>query len=195
MGDTIAYSLETIGPPYTQKDLGWGVEQNGLYFMVLGLTCIVSLIVLQFITKVLSDRVVLALTALLMAVGYAVNVPFHDHQFPPHWRFYTSSGLTSVGYAAGTAVLLAIYSKVLEGLDQGTFMGWFSAACSTARIIGPLAASYLLENDPTGRWIFGGVAIILFISFLVSVVSYQTLQPQCEREEEEEGAGKRKSIN
>ena len=151
--------------------------------MVLGVTCILSLIALQFVSKVLPERAVLTLTALLMAVGYAFNFPLHAGDFPPHWCFFTASGLTSIGYAAGTAVLLAIFSKVLEGLDQGTFMGWFSAACSTARIVGPLAASYLLQADPTGRWIFGGVSIILFLSAIVSAASYRILTPPCDEDD------------
>jgi hypothetical protein len=76
-------------------------------------------------------------------------------------------------------VLLAIYSKVLEGIDQvsmwahecthhehdvrraqGAFMGWFTAAISTARIVGPLGASYVIDEDETGRWMFGGVAAV-----------------------------------
>ena len=198
-------SLETIGPPYTaaNPNVDWtdkndGVVKNGIYFMILGVICIAALVLLQFVNKVLSDRTLLALTALLMAVGFSINVPWYDEPmsltpaFPARWRFFLSSAVTSIGYAAGCAVLLAIYSKVLEGLDQGTFMGWFSAACSTARIVGPLAASYLLNEDPTGRYIFGGLAVILIISTGVAAGSYKLLLPQCEQEDEEKN---QKSIN
>ena len=147
------------------------------------ITCILSLIGLQFVSKVFNDRAVLAATALIMAIGYAFNVPLKSGVYPPEWCFFTASGLTSIGYAAGTAVLLAIYSKILEGLDQGTFMGWFSAACSTARIIGPLASSYLLQSDPTGRYVFGGVSAALFISFFVAAASYSKLKPACDDED------------
>jgi MFS family permease len=189
-------SLETIGPPYTEANPGlkWSEWQTGIYFMVLGFVCIVSLVLLQFLVKLLRDRAILPLMCLMMSVGYALNFNLHDGEYPPVWCFYLSSALTSMGYAAGTAVLLAIFSKVLEGLDQGMFMGAFSAACSTARIAGPLVSSYVLQLDPQARWVFGGVAIALLLSAVVSLASYRLLKPRCEDEQaqaqdEEEGGG------
>jgi MFS family permease len=184
-------SLETIGPPYTESNPGlkWQEWQTGIYFMVLGFVCIVSLVLLQFLVKLLSDRAILPLMCLMMSVGYSLNFNLHDGVYPPVWCFYLSSALTSMGYAAGTAVLLAIFSKVLEGLDQGMFMGAFSAACSTARIAGPLVSSYVLQLDPQARWVFGGVAIALLVSALVSLASFRLLKPRCEEQAEagEEG--------
>ncbi len=173
-------ALETIGPPYTKELLDWGQWQNGVYFMVLGFICILSLAVLQFVVKCISDRAVLPLTCLLMSFGYALDFNLNPADFPPIWCFYVSSALTSIGYAAGTAVLIAIYSKVLEGLDQGMFMGAFSAACSIARIVGPLGASYVLQLDPHARWVFGGISIMLFVSAVGSALSYRVLKPRCE---------------
>jgi MFS family permease len=188
-------SLETIGPPYTEANPGlqWSEWQTGIYFMVLGFVCIVSLVLLQFLVKLLRDRAILPLMCLVMSVGYALNFNIYDDAYPPVWCFYLSSALTSMGYAAGTAVLLAIFSKVLEGLDQGMFMGAFSAACSTARIAGPLVSSYVLQLDPHARWVFGGVAIALLVSAIVSLASYRLLKPRCEDVEvvadEEQGDG------
>lgn len=173
-------ALETIGPPYTKNLLGWEQWQNGVYFMVLGFICILSLAALQFVVKCISDRAVLPLACLLMSFGYALDFNLNPDAFPPHWCFYLSSALTSIGYAAGTAVLIAIYSKVLEGLDQGMFMGAFSAACSIARIVGPLGASYVLQLDEHARWVFGGIAIMLFVSAVGSAASYRVLKPRCE---------------
>mmetsp|Transcript_19559 Transcript_19559/g.33619 ORF Transcript_19559/g.33619 Transcript_19559/m.33619 type:complete len:603 (-) Transcript_19559:63-1871(-) len=184
--------IETIGPPYTGANPGlkWGVEQNGLFFMGMGVLCILSLIALQFINKLLNDRVILIGASFFMAVGFGFNWPVHGTQpdgkpyWPPVYAFMTGCVLTSLGYSSGCAVLLAIYSKVLEGLDQGAFMGWFSAACSMARIIGPLAASYIINYDATARWLWGGVAILLFLSGIVALVGYAQLQPQCEKDQE-----------
>jgi MFS family permease len=175
-------ALETIGPPYTAANTGlrWTLPwQNGVYFMVLGFICIFSLVALQFVVKCVNDRVVLPMTCVLMAGGYALSVNFTD-AYPPVYCFYLSSLLTSVGYASGTAVLIAIYSKVLDGLDQGVFMGAFSAACSVARIVGPLGASYMLQIDPMARWVFGGISIMLFLSAVLSAASYNVLKPRCE---------------
>lgn len=119
------------------------------------------------------------------------NVPYTDGGeggFPPVVCFYISSALTSIGYAAGAAMLLAVYSKVLEGLDQGSFMGWFTASCSVARIIGPLGASYLLDLDPTARYMFAGVAAMLLLSALLIIGNLGVLKQRDNNDDVDEAA-------
>ncbi len=46
----------------------------------------------------------------------------------------------------------------------------------------------VLELDPHARWVFGGVAIALLVSALVSAASYRLLKPRCDDGEPADGA-------
>lgn len=109
--------FETIGTPYTEKAFGWDVTKNSLMFIVLGSVCIGSLFALQIFVRFFSDRILLIATSLLGTAGFVAFFDPHE-DFVPFWRFCIGVTLCSASYSTSVAVLISVYSKTLEGLDQ-----------------------------------------------------------------------------
>jgi len=170
--------FETIGTPYTQKAFGWGVFENSVMFMILGVICVISLMVLQFFVRCMNDRILLIGATALSVAGFAILFDWHA-QFITKPRFWIGVSFCSASYATSVAVLISVYSKVLENLDQGMMMGWLSSSGSLARIVGPVVASNALQYGGSS----GFVVFILMISFmgvttLVVIASYKVLIPR-----------------
>lgn len=109
--------FETVGTPYTLAAFGWGIRENSVMYIILGGVCISALMVLQIFVRFMNDRVLLILTTALSAAGFASMFDPHKH-FTPLWRFWLGVSMCSASYATSVAVLISVYSKVLEGLDQ-----------------------------------------------------------------------------
>ena len=172
--------FETIGTPYTQEDFNWSVTENSILYAVLGVLCIISLVVLQIFVRFFNDRVLVVGTTVFMVAGFGVLFDIQNHlvSLP---RFAIGVGLTAAGYSTSVAVLISIYSKVLEGLDQGMMMGWLSSAGSIARIIGPVFASYSFAWGG-GRLVFASMMGLMFVVFVILVASYRALKPRTGQE-------------
>jgi len=168
--------FETIGTPYTEEDFGWSVSQNSLMYAALGVLCIISLVILQIFVRFFPDRVLVVGATVLMVAGFVVLFDIENHlvSFP---RFCIAVSLVSAGYSTAVAVLISIYSKVLESLDQGMLMGWLSSSGSMARIIGPVFASNGFQYGG-GRLVFGVMAGLMVLCTLILMGSYTILKPK-----------------
>jgi len=93
------------------------------------------------------------------------------------WRFCLGSAVGATAYACGVAVLIALYSKVLENLDQGVMMGWLSSSGSVSRIIGPLAASYTIEFAGPSV-VFIEIISVMALTLLTIIIGYKKLLPR-----------------
>jgi len=168
--------FETIGTPYTSYDFNWGVSQNSILYAALGFLCIISLVILQIFVKLFNDRILLIGTTTFMVAGFAVLFDYENH-FVSLPRFCIAVGLVGAGYATAVAVLISIYSKVLEFLDQGMLMGWLSSSGSVARIIGPVFASNAFQYGG-GRLVFGFMTGLTLLNLFVVMASYRVLAPK-----------------
>ncbi len=111
--------FETIGSIYTGQDFGWGVLPNSLLYVGLGVVCVFSLIILQIFLRLLNDRQVLIGCTALSVIGFGLLLnPFG--QYVGIVRFCLGCAFASASYSTSVAVLISIYSKVLENLDQVT---------------------------------------------------------------------------
>lgn len=153
--------FETIGTPYTQHAYGWSVTTNGFLFAGIGGGCIVSLVILQVGAMLFQDRTLLLVTEVLMAGGFGLLIqwPFDEYVELP--RFLIGVGLASVGFSSACAVVISIFSKLLENVEQGVMMGWLSASGSLARVAGPLFSAYVLQ------YVGGGLVFLITASMLV----------------------------
>jgi len=160
--------FETIGTPYTQHAYGWSVTTNGFLFAGIGGGCIVSLVILQVGAMLFQDRTLLLVTEVLMAGGFGLLIqwPFDEYVELP--RFLIGVGLASVGFSSACAVVISIFSKLLENVEQGVMMGWLSASGSLARVAGPLFSAYVLEY-------VGGGLVFLITTFMLVVALVLTL--------------------
>jgi len=166
--------FETIGTPYTQDHYNWSVTENGLLFAGIGGACIVALAVLQMFAMCLRDRALLIGTEVLMIAGFGVliNYPFDASVDLP--RFLIGVAAASIGFSAACALIIAIFSKILEDQEQGLMMGYLSTAGSAARMIGPVGASYVL-NYVGGSLVFLIVVGMLISSLFFTIVFYTKL--------------------
>jgi predicted MFS family arabinose efflux permease len=121
--------FETIGTPYTEDDFNWSVSENSILYAALGILCIFSLVILQIFVKFFQDRVLVVGATLLMVAGFLVLLDIENHlvSLP---RFCIAVSLVSSGYATAVAVLISIYSKVLESLDQVCINNDLSNTCT-----------------------------------------------------------------
>jgi len=168
---------ETIGTPYTEKAYGWNIYDNSLMFAAMGLACIIALIILQLLTRWFGDRVLLLGSVVLTTVGSGILISWWD--YTPAWRWLLGASLASIGYGTSVAVLVSLYSKILESLEQGMLMGWLSSSGSLSRIVGPIVASYALEyGGSSGRAVFLFVTGMCFSALVLNVIFYKKLLPK-----------------
>jgi MFS family permease len=144
--------FETIGTPYTKDAFGWGVRENSIMFIVLGVVCVSSLVVLQLLVRCLNDRVLVVGCTALSVAGFVVLFDPYKH-FVPKWRFWLGVAFCSASYSTSVAVLISVYSKQLENLDQGMMMGWLSSAGSVAELSALWLPVMLFSMEvPLGSW-------------------------------------------
>jgi len=173
-------TFETIGSNYTYTYYDWDAKENGIMFIVLGCVCIGGLIVLQLLSLLnIPDRILLILVTVFSISGFGVLMDWSTPKLS-QVRFWIGTSMCSGGYSVCVAVLISVYSKVLEGMDQGMMMGWLSSASSIARIIGPIAASYVYQNGGDHKIFFVCVVINSFLTLcLISLILfYRALAPR-----------------
>jgi len=171
--------FETIGTPYTKEAYDWGVRQNSVMYIILGGVCVGALFILQVFVRFFNDRVLLVICTALSVAGFSTLFEPTLTGFVPQWRFWIGVSFCSASYSTSVAIIISIYSKLLENLDQGMMMGWLSSAGSIARIVGPVVASYSLQYGGSS----GFLVYIIMISMtglttLLTIVSYRLLEPK-----------------
>ncbi len=109
--------FETIGTPYTYEAYGWGVFNNSIMYAALGALCILYLVILQIFVRLFNDRILVIATTTLTVVGFLILFDYQNH-YVSLPRFCIGVAVFGAGYATAVAVLISIYSKVLESFDQ-----------------------------------------------------------------------------
>jgi len=173
--------FETIGTPYTAAAYDWTVRMNSIMYIILGGVCVGSLFILQLLVRFFNDRILLILTTSLAVIGFGVLFDPTTTGHVPLWKFWLGVSFCSASYSTAVAVLISIYSKILENLDQGMMMGWLSSAGSIARIVGPVTASYALQyGGQSGFLVFIIMISTMGVTTLVTIFGYPLLKPKGE---------------
>lgn len=180
--------FESIGTLYTQHAYNWGITDNSIMYAILGLICIFSLLFLQVFVRFFNDRILVLGGTVLTIMGFFILTKFGDG-YVSFARFCIGVPLCSAGYATSVAVLISIYSKVLENFEQAMLMGWLSSVGSIARIIGPLFASDVLQYggkplhwNNGSLFVFLGTNLLIVVTFFVLLFSYKRLKPANEND-------------
>jgi len=181
---TTAFTIfETTCPLYTAAFYQFNGWDNSLIFLGLSIFCLLSLALLQlFLYFIPDERILLTIFGSFCTAGMVVLFDWNNG-YVPLWRFYLGIALVSFGYADGQAVLVALFSKILEEQEQGMMMGWFSSAGAISRMTMPIIASYVFYQF-SENYIFLSVAAICFLAVCSTVFGWDALDPKRNRKEE-----------
>jgi hypothetical protein len=159
-----------------KDDFSWDVTRTSIMYLAISVLCLLALITLQALTFCASDRVLMVLFMIIMTVGVGLFIDWNSLiSFP---RFLIGICLTSLGYADAQALLLTLFSKLLDQHEQGVMMGWLSSSSSIARMICPIGASYIYtlnENGP--NIVFICTTGLSLVSILLTLTAFRHLVP------------------
>lgn len=147
---------------YALKKLGFGPEQVGVMWMVIGGVLIVGQGALTgMLSKRFGEIAVIRLSLLAAGIGYAVVLVAHT---------YLGMLLTTGYFILSIALLgpaLSALTSQYTPLEQGVTMGLSNASTSLGRIIGPLWSGYLFDLNLSYPFLSGGG--VLLAGFMISV--------------------------
>jgi len=176
---TSAFTVfETIGPIYTNASYHFNDFDNSLVFLAISIVSILALVVLQGILYFYKDERVLLLSfGLLITAGLVVMYDWNNEHVS-NIRFYVAITMIAIGFANGQALLLALFSKLLEEQEQGMMMGWLTSSGSIARMICPIASSYVYSaSGMRANYLFLGSAALTFWGNLGIVFGWHDVDP------------------
>jgi len=174
---TLSYTImETIGTPYTVAAYNWTIRDNSFMWTAIGLVAIIVGLLVIPLEKIANERVILIISEIIMLAGSSIIInPLK--KFVSIYIFLSAQMLASIGYGLSQSVVNSVYSKILEGQDQGIFMGYLTAASSLARTTAPIGTAYLFQYTQ-GRYIYIIDSIVTLIALLMCVIAYKKLAPR-----------------
>jgi len=176
---TIYFTVfETIGTAYTSKAYDWGVRNNSIMWAGLSFSVILAVAFVIPLERIFNERIVMILSDIFFVAGTAVLVSF-KHQFVSTSRWLSGVAVATFGFGITQVVVNSIYTKILEGLEMGKFMGYMNSSASVARILAPIFAGYLFEFSG-GIIIFTSLTVLMGFSTIVNLIFYRRLAPHAE---------------
>jgi len=173
---TIFTIFETMGPLYTAKFYDFAVFYNSLLFLGVSVLSLLALMSLQGILYFFHDeRFLMVGFGFLMTGGLVLLFNWNDTHVNLI-RFCVGIGIVSVGYANSAALLLALFSKLLEEREQGIMMGWLSSVGCIARMACPIGASYVYKYVGAD-YIFLGSAVFCFLTNFLLLYFWKAVDP------------------
>jgi len=173
---TVFTVFETVTALYMQDDFAWGVMWTSITYLGISVLCLLALVSLQVLTHCASDRVLMFVFMCVMTLGVAFFINWDSLiSFP---RFLAGISLTSIGYANAQALLLTLYSKLLDQHKQGVMMGWLSSSSSIARMICPIGASYIYNLNANGpNIVFMCTTALSLVAVVLTLTAFRHLIP------------------
>jgi len=191
---TLLYTvIETIGTPYTTDAYQWSVRDNSFMWAGLGGVAIIIGMLVVPLEKFLNDRIILIVSDFFLLAGSALITNPLD-RFVKLYFFLSGVVVATLGYGLSQAVISTVFTKILEGQDQGAMMGYMSSSASIARMMSPVAVGYLFEYTG-GKYIFLSVTGLLFFTTILNILGYKALAPAVNHSQVEEIKDKEVSIN
>eukprot|EP01123_Difflugia_compressa_P012779 TRINITY_DN5602_c0_g2_i1.p1 TRINITY_DN5602_c0_g2~~TRINITY_DN5602_c0_g2_i1.p1 ORF type:complete len:363 (+),score=50.37 TRINITY_DN5602_c0_g2_i1:3-1091(+) len=167
--------FETLGPLYLGKFYGFGVYKTSILFLGVSGIALFALATLYGFLYFLKDERLLMVLFGMMLTGGLVAVFSWDSDHVSLLRFCLGIGVVSYGYADAAALLLSLFSQLLEEREQGVMMGWLSSTGCIARMICPLGAAYVY-NAIGANYIFLASAGLCFISNMGIIFAWEHLK-------------------
>uniref|UniRef100_A0A8C1RC77 Si:ch211-38m6.6 n=1 Tax=Cyprinus carpio TaxID=7962 RepID=A0A8C1RC77_CYPCA len=185
-------ALETMVTPLTQKYFGFGELGNSVMYSLCGVEVIAGFFLVRWLSRVLEDRVVLAV-GLLICSGACVWCliflanPQGGFAFELI-EFIIGVFLQLLGLPFVAVSQVSLFSKVTAEKTQGFSQGVRRSVGGLATILGPLWAGGLIGNLYV---MLGMMMLLLTLIMIMMVLSYEKLvePPRVEHAEDSENGG------
>ncbi|XP_073671209.1 major facilitator superfamily domain-containing protein 8 [Paramisgurnus dabryanus] len=182
-------ALETMVTPLTQKNFGFGELGNSVMYSLCGVEVIAGFFLVRWLSRVLEDRVVLAV-GLLICSGACVWCliflanPQGGFAFVL-MEFIIGVFLQLLGLPFVAVSQVSLFSKVTAEKTQGFSQGVRRSVGGLATILGPLWAGGLIGNLYV---MLGMMMLLLTLIMIMMVLSYEKLvePPKVEHAEDSE---------
>ncbi|KAK2901286.1 hypothetical protein Q8A67_009401 [Cirrhinus molitorella] len=185
-------ALETMVTPLTQKYFGFGELGNSVMYSLCGVEVIAGFFLVRWLSRVLEDRVVLAV-GLLICSGACVWCliflanPQGGFAFELI-EFIIGVFLQLLGLPFVAVSQVSLFSKVTAEKTQGFSQGVRRSVGGLATILGPLWAGGLIGNLYV---MLGMMMLLLTLIMIMMVLSYEKLvePPRVEHAHDSENGG------
>nr|XP_055058803.1 major facilitator superfamily domain-containing protein 8 isoform X1 [Misgurnus anguillicaudatus] len=182
-------ALETMVTPLTQKNFGFGELGNSVMYSLCGVEVIAGFFLVRWLSRVLEDRVVLAV-GLLICSGACVWCliflanPQGGFAFVL-MEFIIGVFLQLLGLPFVAVSQVSLFSKVTAEKTQGFSQGVRRSVGGLATILGPLWAGGLIGNLYV---MLGMMMLLLTLIMIMMALSYDKLvePPKVEHAEDSE---------
>ena len=168
---TFAFAgMEATFAMWSERQLGWGPEQNGYLFAFIGvLSAIVQGTLIGPLARRFGEGAMIAHGAGALALG-SLAVPLCTSLVP----LLGAMTLLTYGFSVITPSLTSLISLHADQGSQGTVLGATRAASTFARVVGPAWAGFLFAGPGRHSPFFGAAAVM----GIVTVISPRLLRPK-----------------
>ncbi|MDP6804427.1 MAG: MFS transporter [Rhodospirillales bacterium] len=162
--------MEATFAMWSERQLGWGPQQNGYLFAFIGvLSAIVQGTLIGPLARRFGEGPMIAHGAAALALG-SLAVPLCTSLFP----LLAAMAVLAYGFSVITPSLNSLISLRTAQGSQGAVLGATRSASTFARVVGPAWAGFLFAG--LGRhWPFVGGAMVMVF---VTVISLRLLRPK-----------------
>jgi DHA1 family tetracycline resistance protein-like MFS transporter len=153
--------METVFALWSRRQFGWGPEQNGYLFALVGLigALVQGGLVGRLVKRFGEMRLVIG-GALLLALGM-LAIPF-CHSV---WQLVPAVTIASLGFSLLTPALNSLVSLEVDGSQQGGIMGIARSATTLARVLGPTFAGGIFQGfGQSAPFIAGSVIMVAVLA-------------------------------
>lgn len=118
---------------------------NSLTFLSVGIGSVLTFVVLQGWIRIQRDeRINMLIFGSILTIGYVIMIYWLDimHGVIKFPQFVVALIFYAIGITASESFTWIVYSKLLEGTEQGVMMGWIGTTSAAAGILCPVLAAY-----------------------------------------------------
>jgi len=155
--------LEATFALWTERTLGWGVEQNGYVFAYSGIiSAIIQGSLIGPMSRRMGEPTMIRHGFIALGIGLLI-IPFSDN-LP---LLLIAMAVTTYGFSICSPALTSQLSLQVSAADQGAIMGAGRSASTLARVFGPACAGFLfawLGKD----WPFFAGAILMVVVLILA---------------------------
>jgi DHA1 family tetracycline resistance protein-like MFS transporter len=154
--------METTFAMWSRRQFGWGPEQNGYLFALVGLIgALVQGGLVGRLAKSFGEIRLVAAGAALLAVGM-LAIPFSQSL----WLLVPAISAATLGFSLLTPSLNSLVSLQVDSGRQGGTMGIARSATTLARVLGPTFAGAVFQGFGKSAPFVCGAAIMLAVLLL-----------------------------